>query len=223
MKKVIFLVAALLVVFSGVAAVSAYEGHMVDVKAHVENALMVNTVEADLGITFPEEKVETDIIVGLSESFRAQTRYSTVLYNVYWEPKPIEEGYVDLDQDGYFEPIYPFIDLDIEGDNVYDVAKDGPNGTIWVADGKLYMDDMCDTIHLVFDPPVFDKWYNILTDPRTPSGVLEEGEYSVVTEEAACGFTASVPHVDLGSNLKIQVTDVVLDVPVTSPSTTDVQ
>jgi hypothetical protein len=215
MKKVIFLFAALMAVFSCIAAVSAYEGHMVDVKAHVENALMVQKAEVDFGITFPEEKVESQFLVGLSQSFRDQTRYSTVEYAMYWEPKPIgDHDVVDLDQDGFFAPIWPFIAVSV-GDKDYDMKDyvDKGNGLILIGSNKLYLvGNECDMIHFVFDPPVFEGWYNVLTDPRTPSGILAVGQFYTTVEEASCGFEAVVPHADLGSNFKIQVTDIIMDV-----------
>jgi predicted porin len=39
MKKAILILAALMLVASGVAAVSAYEAHVVNVRSHVENAI----------------------------------------------------------------------------------------------------------------------------------------------------------------------------------------
>jgi len=213
-KKLIFLTAVILSLFSTVAAASAYEGHMVDVKAHVENALMVDKSELDFGTVFPEETIEGDIQVGLSESFRAQERYSSVRYNVYWEKKPIagHPGALDPNQDGYFEPIWPFITLSSEGDTIINPPQVSINGTLLAGTGTLVtgaQGDECDLWHIILDPPVFDKWYNALTDPRTPSGILGPTQYVTTNETAACGWTALVPHADLGSNFKIQVTDII--------------
>jgi hypothetical protein len=215
-KKVLLLVSALLIVFSGVAAVSAYEGHLVNVKAHVENAIGVTDYEVDFGIVFPEEKVETEIYVGLSESFKAQDRYSTVEYMIYWEPKPIPadaDPYpCDPDDDGYYAPIWEYLITEVGGvelDN--DLFNEVDPGlyqypTIF----RLNLGEPCDQIHFIIDPPVFDKWYNEMTDPRIPSGILEEGEYCVV-EELICDELVDVPHADLGSDLKIQVVDIIVD------------
>lgn len=221
MKKALMILAALLVIASGVMAVGAYEGHLVDVKAHVENALGVSTYEVDFGTVFPEEVVETAIQVGLSESFQDQQRYSTVEYELWWEPKPIEDGYVDVDDDGYFEPIYPFIELEVDGGTLEPIDEtrldDVCEGAIAIGQDDLTTQgDLCDWIHMTLDPPVFDGWYNECTDPRTPSGILslEDGDYEIVTELIGCEtneFEAPVPHADLGNNLKIQVIKVVLD------------
>jgi len=213
-KKVLLLVSALLIVFSGVAAVSAYEGHLVNVKAHVENAIGVTDYEVDFGIVFPEEKLETQIYVGLSESFMAQERYSSVEYLVYWEPKPIpaelSANVCDPDQNGYYAPIWEYVILEVAGDvlDIDDFIDMG--GGLYKYPDSFYLNQgaPCDQIHFIIDPPVFDKWYNVLTDPRTPSGILVEGEYCVV-EEMICGEPVMVPHADLGSDLKIQVIDII--------------
>ncbi len=218
MKRIIFLVAALLTVFSGIAAVTAYEGHMVDVKAHVENALMVQTDDVNFGTMFPEQEKETQFQVSLSESFRAQTAISTINYKMYWEPKAIYGGALDPDGDGLFQAIWPYIAVSVNTQN-YPISGyvQNANGTILIgADSVFLKGNQCDTIHLVFNAPVFDKWYNILTDPLTPSGILKNeagkpAQYVVTSETSACDptWTAPVPKTDLGNNFKIQVVGIV--------------
>lgn len=68
MKKAILIVAALMLVVSGVAAVSAYEAHVINVKAHVENALTVDTNDINFGVMFPEEwnKIKREIALSTS-------------------------------------------------------------------------------------------------------------------------------------------------------------
>ena len=223
MKKAILVFAALLMVVSGVAAVSAYEAHVVDIKAHVENALGV-PYEADFGTVFPQEVVELNIHFGVSNSFcdASQMRVSDLHYAIYWEDKPIKEGCVDADNDTFFEPLYPWLVLS-DGD-----PGDGNDGLSssnmtpgWVpaaavAWGELFKiipepaagktGDLCDYWHLTFSVPVFDKWYNPTTDPIQPSGQLiyDDQDYYIVTENV-CGQMVEVPHADLGSNLKIQI------------------
>ncbi len=55
MKKILLGLSALVMVLSGVAMVSAYEAHLINVTAHVENALEVDTTPIDFGTVFPEE------------------------------------------------------------------------------------------------------------------------------------------------------------------------
>jgi hypothetical protein len=72
LKKAILIVAALMLVASGVAAVSAYEAHVINVKAHVENALEVGIqgepTEINFGVMFPEEWNKIKRRIGLSTS-----------------------------------------------------------------------------------------------------------------------------------------------------------
>jgi hypothetical protein len=80
MRKVILIIAGLVLVVSGVAAVSAYEAHTINVKATVENAITVSPDEDWLvgeedggdGTIFPQEFFEKHYEVSLSSSFLAQ-------------------------------------------------------------------------------------------------------------------------------------------------------
>jgi hypothetical protein len=71
MKKAILIISALVMVLSGVAAVSAYEAHTVNVTAKVENAILMEIADIDFGTIFPEEWLYEHGNVGLSTS--AQT------------------------------------------------------------------------------------------------------------------------------------------------------
>jgi hypothetical protein len=83
-KKIALMISALVLVVSGVAAVSAYESHIVNVQAHVENALTVPQDEVNFGTVFPEEFLVKQITIELSDSFKNnQTRVSNVTYDVY--------------------------------------------------------------------------------------------------------------------------------------------
>ena len=73
MKKAILIFAAMLMVLSGVAAVSAYEAHIINVTAKVENAITVSPDEDwELGTIFPQEFFTKHYTVSLSSSFLAQ-------------------------------------------------------------------------------------------------------------------------------------------------------
>jgi hypothetical protein len=98
-RKVILTFAALLMVASGVAAVSAYEAHTINVKAHVENALYVDTAEIDFGTSFPEEIRIAEANITLSESANASLgdgqvsgNLSSVTYKVFAEYKTLVAG-----------------------------------------------------------------------------------------------------------------------------------
>jgi hypothetical protein len=102
-KKVVLVIAALMLVVSGVAAVSAYEAHTVNVKAHVENAIQVSITEgegaAHFGTVFPEEWHKIHADVGLSTSALAELnadRLTSVEVTVYKEWKPVPDDEVVL-------------------------------------------------------------------------------------------------------------------------------
>jgi hypothetical protein len=79
-------------------AVSAYEAHMVNVTAHVENALILGVPhpggKLTFGTVFPEEFLMKDFLVRFSTSFCAdpQLRVKHLDYEVWVEPKPMPGG-----------------------------------------------------------------------------------------------------------------------------------
>ena len=98
MKKIILGFGAFLMVVSGVAAVSAYEAHTVNVTAKVENALYCGapTLGLRYGTVFPEEWLVKDFAIGVSTSFcewPEQHRVFEIDYNIYVAEKP---GYLWL-------------------------------------------------------------------------------------------------------------------------------
>jgi len=222
-KKVLLLVSALLIVFSGVAAVSAYEGHLVDVKAHVENALMVEIDELDFGTVFPQQKRQEEFYIGLSQSFRDQDYYTSVEYKLYWEEKPLDHDpdykpYESSNYPGIYIPIYPYIATQVDGIGTNVTTTTNPAimavidkfGEVFDLNSRGGVGDICDLIHFSFEPPVFDKWYNEATDLLNgkTGRVIYEPDYYTTTENITCDgktWYDDVPHTDLGSNFKIQV------------------
>jgi hypothetical protein len=67
---------------------SAFESHVINVTAHIENALTVNTEHLDFGIVFPQEYIERNFTINLSESFLAENRVDDVEYDIVQKPKP---------------------------------------------------------------------------------------------------------------------------------------
>ena len=222
MKKVMLVAFALILVVAGLVSAAAFEGHVVDVRAHVENALWVDPIEINYGnFTFPQESIDRYICIGLTESFVNvnQTRVCDVKYALIWETKPIEghdpvPGQLEICDptgSGNFTDIYPYILLTTGdgSDNQTPFPMWVPaNAVAWGTLDKC-LPDNCDTWGLKFDVPVFDLWYNEGTDPATPSGVLGPDEYCIVEEWVGCDQCpyrwVKVPHADLGNNLKIQV------------------
>ena len=100
-KNAVLALATMAALLSGVGMVSAYEAHVVNVQATVQNALSVPALlnfgdiagtpfEIETGSVFPEEWFNQIIIIALSSSFCAsnQGRVSHVEGKIYYEEKP---------------------------------------------------------------------------------------------------------------------------------------
>jgi hypothetical protein len=219
MKKAIAILAAVMVLFSGVAAVSAYEAHVVNVTAHVENAMKLTGVgfgpdyEYDFGTVFPEEWLIKPFIIRVSNSFceTDQRRVLNIDYSIYAEDKP---GYEWLGDALYFHV----------GWN-YTTSPDGPLAAnmTWVGDKTLprpvlVLSDSLnkdfniqDTITMALDVPVFREHYNEYTDALAnpepdfkPSG---KDVPTVIIETDESRYPADMSlGVDLGVDIKFQIT-----------------
>lgn len=218
MRKAIWVVVALMLVVSGVAAVSAYEAHTINVTAHVENAMKLMGVGSgpdyhwDFGTVFPEEWLLKEFTVGMSDSFcnENQWRMTKINYSVWVDLKP------DDGNGGY----YPWL-----GDALYigvDTVKDWPNtaeppgdllpvgsGTppiLVVSDNlskfKNQVGDQTDNIIIGLDVPVFEGYYNQLTDP-TPKPSHLNAPTVILSGDR------NVPEgITLGADIIIQVTSI---------------
>jgi len=103
-RKLLLVLGALVIVFSGVAMVSAYEAHTINVKAKVENALTVPTDDIDFGTVFPEEWLIKHIKVRHSDSFceEEQTHVDAINYQVWVVRKLVPQ---DPRPDLYPDPV----------------------------------------------------------------------------------------------------------------------
>ncbi|MDP3900572.1 MAG: right-handed parallel beta-helix repeat-containing protein [bacterium] len=100
MKKKLFLsLAAVAALAIGVVGMSAFEAHVINVTARIENALNVPIDAIDFGTVFPQEKLYSDISIALSESFREAERVDDVEYFIRQKPKPRPEA-IDADFNG---------------------------------------------------------------------------------------------------------------------------
>lgn len=72
---------------------AAYEAHVINVTAHIENALYVHPESRNFGTVFPQEYRELGTFVTFSKSFSAtdQTRVSKIDYKIVQKPKPRPE------------------------------------------------------------------------------------------------------------------------------------
>ena len=91
-KKILLALATVLIVAGGVAALSAYEAHVINVTARIENALAVNPKEIAFGTVFPQEYLEEELIIRLSDSFLLEDRVDDVEYVIKQKPKPYDPG-----------------------------------------------------------------------------------------------------------------------------------
>ena len=89
MKKLLVISAAGLAIVAGLTLAAAYEAHVINVTAHIENALAVDTESIDFGTVFPQEYLEKDFVIRLSDSFmdETQTRVKDVKYKIVQKPK----------------------------------------------------------------------------------------------------------------------------------------
>lgn len=91
-KKVLLNLAAILIVIAGVAVFSAFEAHIINITAHIENALSVSVKEIDFGTVFPQEYRESSFTISLSDSFIETGRVDSVEYVINQKLKPTEAG-----------------------------------------------------------------------------------------------------------------------------------
>jgi len=91
-KKIIVALGTALALVGGVVAMSAFEAHIINVTAHIENALAVDTEALDFGTVFPQEALTKNFQVKLSDSFLGQKRICEVYYEINQKPKCIVNG-----------------------------------------------------------------------------------------------------------------------------------
>ena len=186
MKKVLLVLCALVIVLSGVAMVSAYEAHVVNVTAHVENAIYVTTPAGwglgQFGTVFPEEFLIKEFWVRHSNSFcwEEQDRVLEIDYQI-WVDRLVMPG------GGYYPWLGDALAFSIDGESGLGDGKewawvgDSAARPLFVtsdnltkqdvdpADGEY--DDPLDIIRVGLDVPVFREYYEVLTDNKPkPSG-----------------------------------------------------
>src|SRR4030043_398970 len=107
-KKIVLTIGAILIVVGGVAAMSAYEAHVINVVAHIENALSVSPKEIAFGTVFPQEYMESDFTIRLSDSFQEADRVDDVEYVINQKPKCECDAWdknPELCPDGRYQPV----------------------------------------------------------------------------------------------------------------------
>jgi hypothetical protein len=239
LNKLILILVALVMMASGVAAVSAYEAHTINVTAHVENAMSVNKDHLEFGTVFPEDWMLDNFSVGTSGSFCApdQWRVTLIDYSIWVEWKPIPEDanpypdsvVVGTDGNDYYpwlgDALYLGIDaVDLRpiaagGDltPVGPVLPPGPQGAIKVMDSSTPLNknpgpvlNLNDTITVGLDVPVFEGYYNMYTDVPVKQSGLSAPTVVILESDTARYFPDGV---DLGVDIKIQVENIYNPVP----------
>ena len=87
MKKILVGSLTLLAVVVAIPMFSAFEAHVINVTAKIENALSVNTNSINFGTVFPQEHLDQPLSVALSQSFIDEPRVDEVNYFIRQKPK----------------------------------------------------------------------------------------------------------------------------------------
>lgn len=112
MKKGLLIVGAVAIVIATVPMFAAYEAHVINVTAHIENALKVlpGSGELEFGTVFPQEYREKTISITTSSSFcqETQRRVLSIDYKIVQKPKCECDGEFENSEqcpDGQFAPV----------------------------------------------------------------------------------------------------------------------
>src|SRR3989344_300332 len=93
MKKIAIGLVSLAIVLVMIPLFAAFEAHVINVTATIENALYVHPEDLTFGTVFPQEYFESSFFVTFSASFSAgdQRHASTTEYVIKQKPKPRPE------------------------------------------------------------------------------------------------------------------------------------
>lgn len=87
MKKILLSLGALAAVMIALPMFSAFEAHVINVTAQIENALSVPLKSIDFGTVFPQEHLDKPLGIALSDSFIREPRVDDVEYIIRQKPK----------------------------------------------------------------------------------------------------------------------------------------
>ncbi len=90
MKKGLLLIGAVAICLATVPMFAAFEAHVINVTAHIENALAVHPTEIAFGTVFPQEYLTRQFTVAMSSSFLAAGRVDDINYVIKQKAKPID-------------------------------------------------------------------------------------------------------------------------------------
>jgi len=86
-KKLFLGAAGIAMAVATVPMFAAFEAHVINVTARIENALAVNTEPISYGTVFPQEQLDRFVDIGLSQSFIDETRVDDIEYVIRQKPK----------------------------------------------------------------------------------------------------------------------------------------
>ena len=86
-RKGLAFTAALVSMLAMVALAGAFEAHVINVTAQIENAIKVSVDEITFGTVFPQEQLDKQFDVTLSDSFMSENRVDDVEYVIRQKPK----------------------------------------------------------------------------------------------------------------------------------------
>src|SRR3989344_411878 len=87
LKKLALGAAGIAMAVATVPMFAAFEAHVINVTARIENALSVSTNALDFGTVFPQEHLDKPLSIELSRSFLAEDRVDDVEYFIRQKPK----------------------------------------------------------------------------------------------------------------------------------------
>lgn len=87
-KKLLLTTGAIIAISLSIAGMSAFEAHVINVTAQIENALSVLPDRIEFGTVFPEELLIEQITIGMSQSFIDEDRVDNISYAIKQKPKP---------------------------------------------------------------------------------------------------------------------------------------
>ena len=81
------MIGSIALIVIGAAAFSAFESHIINVTARIENALLVEEEAIDFGTVFPQELLEETLRIAMSDSFFEEPRVDDIEYVIKQKPK----------------------------------------------------------------------------------------------------------------------------------------
>lgn len=86
-RKILLGTLGIIVALSSLPLFAAFEAHVINVTAKIENALTVDATPIEYGTVFPQEQLDRYVTVSLSQSFQDEQRVDDVDYAIRQKPK----------------------------------------------------------------------------------------------------------------------------------------